>query len=187
MILGLSRTKGTASRSGGNTIAAARSISICAADAITRLVPSPVTSVYALSPTTSTWRPHVEVEESAHVLLAHSDGVRGTMYLSRHDDRQDMIDLIAEHGRITITDSHARISVHAPGGLEHTMSVQAADHPWAQMLRFHTNSLGDASVDRSEARIGVLSVSLIQAAYTSLRSGSPEPLPAVTTHMEGAA
>ncbi|MBB4935131.1 putative dehydrogenase [Lipingzhangella halophila] len=146
-------------------------------DLIARLVPAEVTSVYVLIDASPLWRPRVEVEESAQVLLTHHGGATGSVYVSRCDDRADVYDLVYEGGRITITNDRARIRVGEHPHLTHTVHLHAEEDAWTRMLRHHAQTRFDATVDMAEARVGVLATALTETAYTCLDSGQPERPP----------
>lgn len=59
------------------------------------------------------------------------------------------------------------------------MALEAAENPWAKMLRYHADTRHDSAIDTAEVRVGMAATALMQAAYTSLGSGRPEPLPTV--------
>lgn len=132
-------------------------------------------------------RPLVEVEETAHLTITHEGGTSGTVYLSRCDDRADDLDLVAEHGRITLTADHARVTVTQRGGLTHSVELAATGDPVAAMLRHHADTLTDAAVTAQEIETGIRATALIQAAYTSLRLGCLAPVtPLVPASWQGA-
>jgi predicted dehydrogenase len=143
-----------------------------ALDLIARLADQPAT-VYAVSADSPAHRPDVEVEESAHLTITHIDGSVGTVYISRCDDRAEELDLVAEHGRITITGDHAQLRVNQHGGLTHTVDLAAADDPVAAMIRHHADTFTDNGETAKEIRVGISATALIEAAYTSLRLGRP--------------
>lgn len=147
-------------------------------DLIARLTGQPAT-VYAVTAESPTHRPRVEVEESAHLTVIHTDGCAGTVYVSRCDEWAEEVDLVAEHGRITITGDRATIAVTEPGGLTHRVELSADDDPWAAMLRYHLSTLDTAVITAAEARIGVRATALMEAAYASLRLGRPAPVSAL--------
>jgi predicted dehydrogenase len=162
-------------RSGGGAII---DLGYHAADLIARLAPEPDT-VYAVTGRPPAHRTPVEVEESAHLTLTHPGGCVGTVYVSRCDDHADDIDLIAEHGRITITGGTARIQALRRGGTD-TVKLTADDNPWAEMLRHHSQTHRDTAVTAAEVQIGVRATALIQAAYASLVEAAPAPVTPIT-------
>jgi predicted dehydrogenase len=137
---------------------------------------SPPATVYAVAYDSPSVRPVVEVEESAHLTITHSDGCAGTVHLSRCADRADDIALVAEHGTITISGSSARIRVTGTGGAVHQVAVDAVDDPCAAMLRHHVATMTDRDITTAEARIGVAATALLEAAYASLRLECPVPV-----------
>ncbi|WP_242888965.1 Gfo/Idh/MocA family protein [Actinomadura litoris] len=132
-------------------------------------------TVYAVTAASPAHRPPVEVEESAHLTITHTDGCAGSVYLSRCEGRTDEIDLVAEHGRITISADRALLQVSAvPDGPARRVELTAVeDDPWAAMLRHHTRTLGDMSVTAMEAQAGVAATALMEAAFTSVRLHRP--------------
>jgi hypothetical protein len=148
---------------------------------VARFASQPV-SVYAITVDSPAHRAAVAVEESAYLTISHADGCVGTVYLSRCDDRVDDVDLIAEHGRISISGAQARIRVHETGGLCHTVELTADDNPHARMLRYHAETRHDRAVTAAEVQVGVAATALMEAAYVSLRSGQPAPV--VPSHFD---
>ncbi|MFI0421218.1 Gfo/Idh/MocA family protein [Spongiactinospora sp. 9N601] len=164
-------------RSGGGAVC---DLGYHAFDLIARLVPDAAT-VYAQTAEPPAHRPQVRVEERAHLLLTHGGGCRGSVELSRCDDPADEVDLVAEHGRITISGRRARIHVSEHVGLTHTITADADDDAKAAMLRHHARTLHDSAAATAEARIGLGAVALMQAAYASLHHQAPAPVPAIPT------
>jgi predicted dehydrogenase len=165
-------------RSGGGAIF---DLGYHAFDLIARLAPQAAT-VYALTAAAPAHRPKVRVEERAQLLLTHRGGCTGNVELSRCDDRTDEVDLVAEHGRITITGQQARIQVSDHPGLTHTLTAHADDDAMAAMLRHHVHTIHDSAITAAEARIGLDAVALAEAAYASLRRQAPAPVPAASIH-----
>ncbi|MFW5420734.1 Gfo/Idh/MocA family oxidoreductase [Nocardiopsis sp. CNT-189] len=146
-------------------------------DLIARFTEAEATGVYALTGASPAWRAPVEVEETAHVLLTHRGSTTGSVYVSRCDERADVLDLVAEGGRITIIGDRARVCVGDRGGPLHVVALEATEDPWARMLAHHFATRHEAAVDTGEARVGIAATALMEAAYASLASGRPEPLP----------
>jgi predicted dehydrogenase len=164
-------------RAGGGAIC---DLGYHAFDLISRLTGRPnerPATVYAVTTSSPAHRPAVEVEESAHLTISHVDGCAGTVHLSRCEERADEIDLVAEHGRVTISGDRSVLQVTTPAGRTHHVEVTAAnDDPWAVMLRHHAQTLGDTAVTAAEARTGIAATALMEAAYTSVRLGRPAPV-----------
>lgn len=169
--------RASAERAGGGAIC---DLGYHAFDLISRLTVRPSArpaTVYAVTTGSPAHRPAVEVEESAHLTITHIDGCAGTVHLSRCEERADEIDLVAEHGRITISGNRSTLQVITPTGRTHHVEVTAtADDPWAAMLRHHAQTLADPAFTAAEARIGIAATALMEAAYTSLRLGRPAPV-----------
>ncbi|MGH3242003.1 MAG: Gfo/Idh/MocA family protein [Spirillospora sp.] len=132
-------------------------------------------TVYAVTTTSPAHRPAVEVEESAHLTITHTDGCAGTVHVSRCEERADEIDLVAERGRITVSGDRALLQVTAtPGGPTRYVDLTARDDdPWAAMLCHHAETLGDMAVTATEARVGIAATALMEAAFTSVRLHRP--------------
>ncbi|MEV4179958.1 Gfo/Idh/MocA family oxidoreductase [Streptosporangium canum] len=160
-------------RSGGGAIL---DLGYHAADLIARLAP-PAATVYATTMTSPAWRPMVDVEETAHLIVTHEHGLVGTVELSRCQDWADDLELLAEGGRIRINGDKARIYGGHLGGPSHTVTLDAADNPWACMLRYHHDTGSDAQITAVETGIGVRATGIVDAAYASLRSNQAAPVP----------
>lgn len=143
-----------------------------AADLINRFATQPA-SVYAVTAQSPAHRSIVEVEETSHLVLSHEDGCTGTVYLSRCADNADELELVAEHGTISISGSAARIAYTQPGHLTSDAHITVTDDPWASMLRFHAQTLHDQAITADEIRIGLACTALVEAAYASLAQGQP--------------
>lgn len=146
-----------------------------AADLISRFA-TPPASVYAVTADSPAYRSSVEVEETSYLVLTHADGCTGTVYLSRCADAADELELIAEHGLISIRGNTAQIAFTQPGGLTSDVHITATDDPWASMLRYHFQTLHDQRITAEEVGVGVACTALVDAAYASLALGRPAPV-----------
>ncbi|WP_030174544.1 Gfo/Idh/MocA family protein [Spirillospora albida] len=179
--------RASAKRAGGGAIC---DLGYHAFDLISRWAIRPgthPTTVYAVTTGSPAHRPAVAVEESAHLTITHADGCAGTVHLSRCEERADEVDLVAEHGRITIAGDRAKIQTADTGGITHRVDMTSDDDPWAAMLGHHVRSLGEAAVTAAEARVGVAATALMEAAYTSVRLRRPAPVATVQTPGPGSA
>lgn len=173
--------RASASQAGGGAIC---DLGYHAFDLISRWSRLPNTrpaEVYAVTTASPSHRVSVPVEENAVLTITHTDGCAGTVHVSRCQERADEIDLIAEHGRLTITGNRALIQV-PNSGRTHQVELNADDDPWVAMLSHHVNTLGNEKVTASEARTGVAATALMEAAYASVRLGRPTSVTTPDSH-----